>query len=312
MLGIFYYAVVATPINGRSNEQSVNRQFIFKLFGWTMVILLGMTVPDDKKVRYILPMSPAIALIAAYPFVASESQRYFVILRKISMAFFCFLPLALLIVAVFVVSKVQGRHLPIVIYPMYLYGFYAVMQIINLVAMYPAVKGHVKITSPVSTMARSTPSRCALLAKPTAEVILTRPFIHQIQRTVRIVLTTAVVSFAVSMITLVEPIALYIDRARDFVTLIETKRIEDHAQLIFYKGPPDGLPLKYIIHQIGEDKPIFLDGPLALMQVTGPAYFIASENDFIELPETMREQFVVIAKDSLGHVPVVAFRRKRE
>jgi 4-amino-4-deoxy-L-arabinose transferase-like glycosyltransferase len=41
---------------------------LLKLLGWTLIILIGMSIPGDKKARYILPMVPAIALIAAYPF----------------------------------------------------------------------------------------------------------------------------------------------------------------------------------------------------------------------------------------------------
>lgn len=45
------------------------------LIAWTLVIMIGMSIPDDKKARYILAMAPAIALIAAYPFAMQWRKK---------------------------------------------------------------------------------------------------------------------------------------------------------------------------------------------------------------------------------------------
>lgn len=45
------------------------------LAGWMLVILIGMSIPGEKKTRYILPFVPAIALIASYPFLEYVSVK---------------------------------------------------------------------------------------------------------------------------------------------------------------------------------------------------------------------------------------------
>jgi len=85
LIGAAYYAL-------RTRETSVDGKLLLKLTGWFLIILLGMSVPDDKKVRYILPMAPAVALIAAYMFVAPFEKKYFDYLRWFFLRLFLILP----------------------------------------------------------------------------------------------------------------------------------------------------------------------------------------------------------------------------
>ncbi|HSW92748.1 MAG TPA: glycosyltransferase family 39 protein [Gammaproteobacteria bacterium] len=41
-------------------------RFLRSLAGWILVIMLGLSIPADKKVRYILSISPALALVCSY------------------------------------------------------------------------------------------------------------------------------------------------------------------------------------------------------------------------------------------------------
>lgn len=59
-------------------------KFIRSLLGWVLIILLGLSLPADKKVRYILPVAPALSLIAAYLFVM-QSPRFY--LRSVKFVF---------------------------------------------------------------------------------------------------------------------------------------------------------------------------------------------------------------------------------
>ncbi len=61
----------------------VDLQFMQKLLGWVLVILIGLSIPADKKIRYILPMAPALALFCAYLFMAIQEKKYFFYLRRI-------------------------------------------------------------------------------------------------------------------------------------------------------------------------------------------------------------------------------------
>jgi len=109
---------------------------LIKLIGWAAVILIGMSVPDDKKVRYILPMLPAVALIAAYPWVAPTSQRYFTYLRNITMGIFFILPLFLLCVISLIYFYVNDEALRF--HPSYasVVAVLIIMQITNIISYF--------------------------------------------------------------------------------------------------------------------------------------------------------------------------------
>jgi len=74
----------------KSRTLTPDMRFIFLLSSWAIIILIGMSVPADKKVRYILPMLPACALIAA-TFYTSQTLR-FSWLKKLLSAIFFILP----------------------------------------------------------------------------------------------------------------------------------------------------------------------------------------------------------------------------
>lgn len=71
-LALFSIILVLLGMRTASSPDSRFRRedvaLLLKLLGWALIIIVGMTIPGDKKSRYILPMVPAIALIAAYPF----------------------------------------------------------------------------------------------------------------------------------------------------------------------------------------------------------------------------------------------------
>lgn len=88
--GILYYAV-------RSPARAALPIFLFQLIGWVVIVLVGMSIPGDKKIRYILPVMPAVALLASYPFIALGNQSYFTWLRMVLRLLLLFLPALLLL-----------------------------------------------------------------------------------------------------------------------------------------------------------------------------------------------------------------------
>lgn len=244
--------------------------FLLQLFGWMMVILIGMSVPDDKKVRYILPMVPAIALLAAYPFVAPLSQRYFVSLRTFLRKIFLVFPLIFLILTI-ITQYYLDQHLSINIDFDSIMNVFLLLQIASSAASY---------------------------------------FISSLELREKIVISIAAFCFIFATITIIEPIQLHIDKARDFVLATELSRIETKSRLIFYKESPDGLPIKYLINKMSDDQPGFIQDLQELLRVTEPAYFVTSESNYVELTKNMAVRFRVIASDTMGHVRVVVFVKK--
>ncbi len=66
--------------------------FVYQLIGWVLIVMIGMSIPGDKKIRYILPVMPAVALLASYPLIVPGNQRYFGWLRMLMRLLFLFLP----------------------------------------------------------------------------------------------------------------------------------------------------------------------------------------------------------------------------
>lgn len=61
-----------------------------------VLVMLGLSVPQAKKARYILPMLPFAAIIAAYPFQVSQG-RLFAWLRGLTLGLWTLLPTLLVI-----------------------------------------------------------------------------------------------------------------------------------------------------------------------------------------------------------------------
>lgn len=65
-----------------------------------LIVMIGLSIPQAKKARYILPMIPMAAIVAAYPFQAAGG-RFFTGLRALVQVLWVAIP-GLLIAAVFV------------------------------------------------------------------------------------------------------------------------------------------------------------------------------------------------------------------
>lgn len=68
-----------------------------------LLVMLGLSIPQAKKARYVLPMLPMAAIIAAYPFQVTQG-RLFAWLRGLLLGIWTLLP-ALLIIGLLVVRR---------------------------------------------------------------------------------------------------------------------------------------------------------------------------------------------------------------
>ncbi|OAI49467.1 hypothetical protein AYO45_02285 [Gammaproteobacteria bacterium SCGC AG-212-F23] len=110
-----------------------------------------------------------------------------------------------------------------------------------------------------------------------------------------------------SYILAVEPIRLRLDRTRDFVRQVEAWRVLHHAALIFYQEGSDGLPVKYRVNMPREDRVIFINHPEVILQTATQGVFIASEENFQQLPKAVLMRVKEIFRGKIGHKKVVVF-----
>jgi 4-amino-4-deoxy-L-arabinose transferase-like glycosyltransferase len=261
-VGILYY-------QQRLHHHTAKLKLLLKLVGWMIIILIGMSIPGDKKIRYILPMMPAVALIASYPMIAPTSERYFSLLRWLLIRLFLITPVILFIALRWIL-------------------FYANQHFLSFDIHYLLV----------------TQMLFCLFAGGFLAFIL---FQKRHQWRDGCVLFIATLSFVMSYVMVAEPMMQYLDKTRVFVVKSEEWRRQAHAGLVFYKEQPDGLPIKYLINMPVEGMPVFIDNEKDLLMYRYQAFFVTSEFYFDRLSPAAKLQFREITRNKIGHVPVVIF-----
>lgn len=99
-----------------------------KLFGWVVIILVGLSIPADKKLRYVLPMAPALALICGYLWVVPRQEKVLFFLKKCALVFCSFFPIVSVIFLFLLRNKLAFVALPF--YPLLIW--FLCLQIIAL------------------------------------------------------------------------------------------------------------------------------------------------------------------------------------
>lgn len=97
-----------------------------KLMGWVLIILIGLSVPADKKLRYVLAIAPALALICGYLFIAR--QKYLVYLRRLFYWFCAIFPLVCIAVVLVADQKKLSLNLSYIM----LMNLFIVLQVSTL------------------------------------------------------------------------------------------------------------------------------------------------------------------------------------
>lgn len=85
-------------------------KLVMYCLGAGLVVMIGLSIPQAKKARYLLPMLPMAAIIAAYPF-AGVPGRVFAGLRGLVQGVFLIVP-GLLMVGLMVAQKRVDQPLP--------------------------------------------------------------------------------------------------------------------------------------------------------------------------------------------------------
>ncbi len=125
----FAFAMVLGVLAG-CRGKAQDKRLLLQLTGWVLVILIGMSIPGDKKVRYVLPMAPALALLVAYLWDEIPTERYFFWIRRVTLITYCFLPTLFLMATLYILQmavKLQlvgvAPYLPMII-------FFGAMQVL--------------------------------------------------------------------------------------------------------------------------------------------------------------------------------------
>lgn len=241
---------------------------VWQWSAWVLVILVGLSLPGDKKVRYILSISPAIALLAAYPIVLTAEAVY---LRRLQTLF------------TWVLMLLPGLFL---------------LALIKLMSVLPGSQMNVNMPFIPVSIFLGVLQGVALWGGLNLK--------NESVRGLRAVLVAAM-AFVVVNLFLIEPIEINLDKAKVFVADIENARATRQAALVFYRERPDGLPIKYLVNMDVEDDPTFVASVSELMAVKNPAVIVCSTEYYQALTAAQKARFKVLMTGKIGHVPVTVF-----
>lgn len=122
--------LVAVAVGGRRTPDPA-LQLVLYCAAAGLLVMLGLSVPQAKKARYILPMLPMAAILAAYPFQVTQG-RLFAGLRALMLGIWTLMP-ALLAVGLVVARRRYAEQLGSL---GVIFGVLGVLQVLALLAVF--------------------------------------------------------------------------------------------------------------------------------------------------------------------------------
>jgi 4-amino-4-deoxy-L-arabinose transferase-like glycosyltransferase len=243
-------------------------EFIGYMVGWVLIVLIAMSVPAAKKMRYILPIVPALSLVAAYLLVDSSPKEILFATRKTFLAICTFLPLFASIATVGILSV--GKY------------FGLAVDVHFLIALALLI-GLTIIAGTLNKRLRGYPNQ------DMASVVV------------------GVTAFIIVSIGVVQPINATLECTRPFVEKVKLLQKEQPGDLIFYQIGPDAEDIKFMVNYDKPIMPIFIKSPDELLKCRKNSCFIAKKQSFDHLPEDMKKRIQLRFEGRIGHRDCVVF-----
>ncbi|WP_460136037.1 ArnT family glycosyltransferase [Pseudomonas sp. S1_E04] len=168
--------LLAVALGGRRAPEPA-LQLVLYCAAAGLLVMLGLSIPQAKKARYILPMLPMAAIIAAYPFHVAEGRLY-AWLRGLMLGLFTLLPALLIVALVFVRPRYpeQLSHLAPV------FGVLGVLQALALLAL---IKSRLRPAGPAFAAVLAVWATYILVVEPLERSVYdTRTFTLQVHEQV--------------------------------------------------------------------------------------------------------------------------------
>lgn len=238
---------------------------------WAAVVLLGMSLAGDKKSRYVLPMAPAAALVAAYPLTMREAGpgggRAGETARRWGFG-------APAVLSAAALAAWAGQRL---------------------FTWFPA--------------ARYLGAALALAALAAVGWVLQRRLGGAAARTLGS-LAAAAGTFVAVEIMVVEPLYYQRETTRPTAARLEGLWRERPGPVVGYRLGEDGEILKLLVNLTIPVTPEFTNSAADLLTRQERVYYIAGREDFERLPAATVEGVEVLFEGRLGHRPAVVFTQK--
>ncbi len=245
-----------------------NHKLMSYLIVWVLVILAGMSIAGDKRMRYILPIVPAVSLIASYLVISPSLEGILPRIRNAFLGFCSLLPLLGGIAAIGILWL--GRH----------FGFTANVNF----ALAAAILGGLGVT-----------------AGPAK-----RRLTNDLSRDMA-TMAIAVAAFITICVGIAQPINLALETTQPFVARVKLLQEERPGDIVFYRIGPDGEDIKFMANYDEPPKPAFAASPEELMDSRQYSYFITEQHDFDGLPDDVKSRTKVRIEGKIGHRACIVF-----
>jgi len=284
-----------------------NKNADHKLLGcltvWLLVILVGMSLPADKKIRYILSIVPATSLIAAYLLVNLSKTGILFWARKLLMHFFRLLPLLLFVITV--LALILSQHYKI---NLNVYGFVTLVLIFVLCIVCPSFPRR-RESSAFSMRTRTKFALDTAIMTSLKLCLTSKSQYDEAGKCLRLTFI-ATLAFIIFNIGIVEPVSYSFEKTKPLVHKVENLLNQHPGRLVFYRVGPDGEDIKFMANMNRLIKPYFIQSPQAILNYQHSAYFITKQSEYTQLPKPIAQHIQLLLKGTIGHQQCVVFKRR--
>jgi 4-amino-4-deoxy-L-arabinose transferase-like glycosyltransferase len=238
-----------TAVQGRSLRTPIEqRRLLLYLIGWVLVLLVGLSIPTEKKARSLLAITPAIAALAAYPFAAAPGVLPPLLARLRTLLDWLFMLMPLLLGAALAWAPRLLRHEQAADAQLHLGAAYAALAILQVA------------------------------------IIITRRRVFAGRQSITAVLAALAV-WSVNVVV-VEPLTLQLHDTSWFARAVEAEHAHRPADIAFFRVGKDGRAMKYLVNADRDLRPRFLADPAEVNALPRPAYVITAEAHVPDLRRT--------------------------
>jgi 4-amino-4-deoxy-L-arabinose transferase-like glycosyltransferase len=238
------------------------------LAAWTLTVMAGLSIPVKQEIRYLIPVVPAVALMAAALLAGTPSQGLLERLRKGVLRLFVLMPwLGLGLI-------VTGLSLP-------------------------------RLHALVPTDARLG-TAAAILAMIALLTLALKSRLRDAGARDLATVAMSVAGFITVTLLIVEPIAVDLNRVGPFVDTVRLHRTAG-APIAFYKIGPDAADVKFMAALDEAVRPLFVRAAAEVSALPADVVVIAGQDDFDALPPELTARTRLLAEGRIARSHCVAF-----
>jgi 4-amino-4-deoxy-L-arabinose transferase-like glycosyltransferase len=266
-LALVIIAAICKPIFKRIDR---DHGFLASLAVCMLVILVGLTMPAAKKMRYILPIVPFASLLVAYLFVCISPNAFLRRMREALLSLLLWLPAGLV-------------------------GAFVLVMVFS-----PQFELHMtarKLLLPAGSL---------LATAISAFVVSRRIQVTSVRQLTLVALAT--LAFNIFNSGLVESLTVSHGSSSAFIAGLESLRKQQPGPLIFYRIGPDGEDIKYVANLDYAVLPSFAQSSGELLTQNATAYIVAFAAEFADLSPMVAAESDILLRGSINHKKCLVFR----